>query len=201
MANIGISALSIGVRVAGDPSDFPKMLAEAIKFERIIPEIEPVAVREMRERAPRRSGALRRSIGVYRVNRLHTIAGTELVYGDVQNKGGRVRSRRGFIVIPIYPHLPPPRLYPGRLFKIKAKRRTFILATKQGKGKDARIVPLYVLRKSVRLKATHWVDNAAPPVADELEQKAVDVLSRARERAAYWRAQRKPTTRKAKVSP
>lgn len=175
-----MGTIAVGISIVGDPADFITEFANALRFTEVRRKGEMEALEQMRIRAPRRTGKLRDSINIRKVHPLRSVIGTDLVYGDVQNKGGRIRSRRGWMALPVHQGLPPVRQYPGKLFVLKAKNNTLVLCDRvQGKVRVR-----YVLRKSVRIKAQPWVTDSRPPVADVIDKAAVQIISQAKAKAA-----------------
>lgn len=126
---------------------------------------EIVAQRARRD-APRDTGRLKRSIAVGRpyiagLNRVAVNVGTNVVYGAIQEFGGRIVPKQAkMLSIPIGTRRGSPRQYPD-LVLIKSRSGSVLLI-------DAEGVPQYVLVHHVDIPAHPYLRPAAKRSKDEV---------------------------------
>lgn len=106
-------------------------------------------------------------------------AASDLPYAGIQDKGGTVKGGKTATMLAIPLTKKARDMWPrewakSELTLIPSKDSgPALLCTKQGRGKRYRLVPQYVLKKSVRIMGTHYIDTAR----DASQQMVVDILN------------------------
>jgi hypothetical protein len=133
-----------------------------------------------------RSGRLRDSISSVVLDEENGITGligsgvrqgNRVIYANIQETGGTVTPKRvKWLTIPLQAALTPAGVPRGRArdfqntFFAYSKAGNLILFQRQGKS----IVPLFVLKKSVKVPASHYMSRTA----DEVHADVVDIMLR-----------------------
>lgn len=92
----------------------------------------------------------------------------EVKYARIQEEGGWVVATKRMLTIPFPGVHGPANSYRGRSFVLKTGPDRGIIAMKT--GKSGRIVPLFALRKSVKLPARYWFTRPIAERMPKLEQ-------------------------------
>lgn len=91
-------------------------------------------------------------------------------YAAIHETGGTIKPRRAnYLTIPLTPRARKfkARIFPGVLFAFKSKRGKLLLAQKTGRRK---IKIHYVLKKSVRIRAKHYLSDATSKSVGDAER-------------------------------
>lgn len=112
----------------------------------------------------RKTGQLARNVGMEvsaNPERWQILLGTgvgrtlQVKYARIQDQGGAIKMKDKMLTIPLGSTKGLIRNFPGGFF-FKSRAGNLIYAMRSGKGKRARIKPLFVLKDQVTLPATHW---------------------------------------------
>jgi hypothetical protein len=103
---------------------------------------------------------------------------SDLVYAKIQDEGGTIHAKRKWLAIPIGRKVPLgkwPRDYGrGELILVGKEGLGLVLARIIGKGKKAKVDPLFALRRSVTLTGRGYVEKARGEVAKVADKIMAD---------------------------
>lgn len=126
----------------------------------------------------RKTGLLARNIGMessvgevaYKIVIGTGVGRTQSVkYASIQDAGGTIKAKKKKLTIPLGSTKGLIRNFPGGFF-FKSKAGNLLYAQRVGKGKRARIKPLFVLKDQVTLPATHWFSGTADARGKDLAE-------------------------------
>ena len=113
-------------------------------------------------------------------------AASDSVYARIQDEGGTIYPRTvKRLAIPLHDFGRlaigkwPRHWAPGKLVPIKSKRGNMILAEIRGTGKRAKIIPRYLLKRSVTLSAKGYLETAANRAMPGVEDILAEGVARA----------------------
>lgn len=128
----------------------------------------------------RKTGHLARNIGMesslgeeaYKIVLGTGVGRTQSVkYASIQDKGGTIKAKKKKLTIPLGSTKGRIKNFPGGFF-FTSNKGNLIYAVRVGKGKRAKIKPLFVLKDQVTLEATRWFSG----IADAREKDLTDAM-------------------------
>ena len=97
---------------------------------------------------------------------------TDVPYAGIQEHGGTIKAKQGsYLTVPL-----PAAMSPSGVLKKRARfwKNTFVRKSKAGnliifQSRSKDIIPLFVLKKEVVIKATNWFSKAVTATQSEFE--------------------------------
>jgi len=97
-------------------------------------------------------------------------------YAQIHDKGGTITAKKKYLTIPFDGVLGKARSFKNT-FVAKGPSGGLVMFQKQGKGKNASVIPLFFLKRSVTLPATGWfskvIVNRYQDLQDMMSPEAV----------------------------